>query len=196
MSVHAAAAAGGPAGLSRRGPARNGPVWLLAAVLAALGLLPLVDIAVAQSVEARANGTLLNFFHVASAQAVDTSVIFFDGHLNVGYTVDAGCTATLLVIPFFLLTALLMVFSRVSVPRCLAALAAVTVVVFATNQLRLLLIAVLMRLWGPDTGYSRGHVFLGTVLSTVGVLVAVLAYVLIVTARRGTGRQPGTGHHE
>jgi hypothetical protein len=56
-------------------------------------------------------------------------------------------------------------------------------VIFLVNQLRLLVIAGSMLAWGFRTGYERSHVFLGTVLSTVGVIIGVIIFVWMLIGR-------------
>ena len=112
----------------------------------------------------------------------------------VGFTVTLACTAALLVVPFFLLGGALILTGRVSRVRALLALAITTVLVFAVNQLRLLVITGSMVHWGFQKGYDRSHIFLGTVVSTVGVVAGVVIFVwmLVMAPERKRARMTGS----
>lgn len=166
-------------------------VRLLAALVTGLGTLLVVKVGASQVVEAHLNAALMGLSHLGSAQAVRQVVIFPVAGQFVAYTVTAECTAALLAAPFFFVTALLLAASRLPVRRCLVALAVVTIGVLVANQARLLVIAGAMQLWGAKVGYERGHVLLGTIVSTVGVLAAIFAYVrILVHGRSGTKTGP------
>lgn len=157
---------------------------VVAAALIGAGVLLVLFVHAGQLVEAQLNAGLLNGSHLASAEVVGASVLFLRGQEYAGYTVDAGCTATLLVVPFFFLTSGLLSFSRLSLRRCLVALSVVTVVIYGANQGRLLLIAAAMRISGGRSGFELAHVFLGTVVSTFGVLIGLVLFVLVLTGWR------------
>jgi len=166
-------------------PIRSTTVRAISVLLVVAGLLLVTFVRYGQMAEAQLNGALLNALNIASAEVYGTAVVFLPPvEAYVGYRVDAGCTATLLVIPFFFLTAGLLSFSRLSPRRCLAALGIVIVLIYAANQARMLLIAGLMRLLGGERGYEASHVFLGTVVSTLGVLVAIVVFVAVLTGWR------------
>jgi exosortase/archaeosortase family protein len=157
----------------------------------ALGaVLLVVGQSVIRPLEARVSAQAIRITQVAPARPQGTAVIFPLNARYVGFDITAGCTAALLVIPFFLLAAGLVVTRRTSVARGVSTLAAVAVALFTVNQARLLVVALSMRLWGFDRGYEVSHVFLGTVVSTLGVLAGVLLYVRSVVAnpaRAGVG---------
>ncbi len=124
-----------------------------------------------------------------------SNVLFFAKHRYVGFALDAGCSAAFLVAPFFLLGAGLLLTGRVSVRRAIASTAVAVALVFAANQARLAVIAFAIRGWGLERGYERSHVFLGTVVSTVGVLIGVLLFVYFAghASRSRPGRGSGRG---
>lgn len=162
-------------------------VQLTSALLVVAGLLLVTFVRYGQMAEAQLNGALLNALRIAPAEVYGAAVVFLQGQKYSGFTVAAGCTATLLVVPFFFLTAGLLTFSRLSPRRCLAALGIVTALVYAANQARLLLIAAVMRLLGGERGFEVSHVFLGTIVSTLGVLFAIVAFVAILVGWRPAG---------
>lgn len=48
------------------------------------------------------------------------------------------------------------------------------------NQARLFVVAASMRVWGFRSGYERSHIFLGTILSTIGALAGLVLFVWLV----------------
>jgi len=172
-------------------PIRGTTLRAISVLLIVAGLLLVTFVHYGQMAEAQLNGALLNALGIAPAEVYGAAVVFLQGQKYSGFTVAAGCTATLLVVPFFFLTAGLLTFSRLSPRRCLAALGIVTVLVYAANQARMLLIAAVMRLLGGERGYEVSHVFLGTVVSTLGVLVAIVVFVaVLVDWRPSRSRSP------
>ena len=146
-------------------------------------LLVLAQAAI-RPLEARISALVIDISQVAPARSLGSAVLFPLGSRYVGFNINAGCTAALLVTPFFLLAAGLVLSRRTSVTRGLTTLATVVLALFVANQARLLVVALSMRLWGFETGYEVSHVFLGTVVSTLGVLGGVLLYVRIIVHSR------------
>ncbi|MDQ1427833.1 MAG: hypothetical protein QOK39_1309 [Acidimicrobiaceae bacterium] len=133
--------------------------------------------------EAWVTAWILRVFHLRPASALGANVVFPLHGQWVGIELSVACTAALLMVPFFAVAGLLMLARRVDSRRALTALAVVSVVIFLVNQLRLLVIAGSMLAWGFRTGYERSHVFLGTVLSTVGVIIGVIIFVWMLIGR-------------
>jgi exosortase/archaeosortase family protein len=142
-------------------------------------------------VEASVTASVLRLFHLRPADSLGTNVVFPLHGRWVGFSLTIACTAALLMVPFFLVAGLLLLARRVDSRRALIALSVATVVIFTVNQLRLLVIAGSMLAWGFQTGYERSHIFLGTVLSTIGVIVGVIIFVWMLIGRPG---QPPIGH--
>jgi exosortase/archaeosortase family protein len=160
-----------------------------AAVVAGVGLAILLTESHMRQIEAAASAFVLRLTHVAgTAHPTGSAVVFNQGPHWVGYSIAAGCTAALLIAPFFFVSAGLLLSRRVSLSRGLIALVVVTVLVWAVNQLRLLLIAASMQLWGFRTGYNRSHVLAGGVLSTFGVAIGVVIFVLLMIRERPSAR--------
>jgi exosortase/archaeosortase family protein len=157
-----------------------------AVALAVLAVVLLVLQQAVRRVEATFSAGFLRVLHVRPAKSIGTSVVFpLHGHW-VGYSLSVGCSAALLIIPFVLISAGLVASRRVPIGRCLESLAAVTLILFFVNQLRFLVIAASMVLWGYRTGYERSHVFFGTALSTIGVVAGVIVFVFMLS---GGGRR-------
>jgi exosortase/archaeosortase family protein len=85
-------------------------------------------------------------------------------------------------IPFGLIAGGLLLGGRLTVRRGLVTVASVILLVFAVNQLRIGIVAVSMRTWGLQTGYERSHVLLGSLISTFGVAVGVVIFLISVSA--------------
>jgi exosortase/archaeosortase family protein len=160
---------------------------LIAPLVAGAGILLLISESHVRHLEAGAAAGILRLTALGHAHAVGSSVIFPHHQLWIGYTVAASCTAALLIAPFFLIAALLILSGRVRIGSGLLALAAVTVIVWLVNQLRLLVIGASMRLWGFQTGYSRSHVLAGGVVSTLGVALGIAAFVALMLHERSPG---------
>jgi hypothetical protein len=151
-----------------------------------------VDVLVGQSRirtwEAAGAARIGSWFGVIRAESLGNSVVFPLGGRWVGYSLTTGCTVALLVSPFFfLLAAVMLAGPRISIGRALFTLVTICVLLVTVNQLRMLAVAGSMRIWGFKTGYERGHVLLGTVVSTVGLVGALLVFLLVLT--RGGGRR-------
>jgi hypothetical protein len=156
-------------------------------VAAGLAVVAIAVLALQQIVrrsEASFSAGLLRILHVRPAQSIGISVVFpLKGHF-VGYTLSVGCSAALLIIPFMLVSAGLLGSRRVSMTRCLQSLAVVAAILFIVNQLRFLVIAASMVLWGYRIGYERSHIFFGTLLSTVGVVAGVIVFFFMLGGDR------------
>jgi hypothetical protein len=159
---------------------------MAAGVLAVVAIAMLVMQQVVRRVEATLSAGVLRVLHIRSAESLGVSVVFpLRGHF-VGYTLSVGCSAALLIIPFVLVSAGLLGTGRVPLRRCLQSLGMVTVILIVVNQMRFLVIAASMVLWGFRVGYERSHVFFGTLLSTVGVVAGVIVFIFMLG---GEGRR-------
>jgi exosortase/archaeosortase family protein len=167
---------------------------IAAAVIALGGVALLLTEGHMRALEANVAAIALRLTAVTHARPTGSTVAFVQGHHWVGYSIAAGCTAALLIAPFFFISAGLLLSRRVSIRRGLFALIVTSVLVWIVNQLRLLLIGESMRIWGSRTGYDRSHVLAGGVLSTFGVAVGVAIFVGLMVRDRP---RPGAGgtHH-
>ena len=136
--------------------------------------------------EALISATIVRFLRIFPADSLGTAIVFPAEGRYVGFTVSPSCTAALLIVPFALLTALLLLAGRVQPRRAGATVALFAVVLILVNQLRLLVITLSVRGWGFETGFARSHVLLGTVVSTVGVAGGLLLFLRMVVP---TGRR-------
>jgi len=170
-------------GAGRSVPRHAGIAALAAA--AAAGLL--VGQEQVRRVEAAACATLLRVLQIAPAESIGTAVTFPAKGRYVGFTVAAGCTAALLIVPFIVVAGVLVLAGRVRPGRAAATVVAFAAVVSVINQARLVVIAVSMRAWGYPAGFDRSHVLLGTIVSTVGVSGGLLLFLrMVVPPRTGS----------
>ncbi|SCX39150.1 exosortase/archaeosortase family protein [Klenkia marina] len=162
-------------GLVRPGMVAGGVVTLV---------LMLVGAGRLQQLEAAATVPLARLIGLEDARQVGRSVLFTVAGQPTGVDITIGCTAAFLLLPFVAATTVLLAVRRIPAPRAFASLAAAVVVVLAVNQARVLAIIAGMEAWGPEDGYGRTHVLVGTAVSTVGVVAAGSCFLLVLL--RGT----------
>jgi exosortase/archaeosortase family protein len=117
---------------------------------------------------------------VMNSSHVGTAVIFpVDGRL-VGISFSVGCSVGP-VLALFLLASAVVTWVRPLPLRSVAigVLALVAVFVVA-NQLRIGVIVASMHLWGFHRGYDLSHVFLGSTITTLGFVLAVILFVKLL----------------
>lgn len=129
-------------------------------------------------VEAWFSAGFINAVRLAPTEQAGTSVFFPAKTLLIDFDITTACTAALLISPFCLLAAGLLVSGRMSVRRSLGTLAGTALAIFAVNQVRFLVIALSLRLWGYPKGYEVSHIFIGTIVSTLGILGGLVVFVL------------------
>jgi exosortase/archaeosortase family protein len=162
-------------GLVRPGMVAGGVVTLL---------LMLVEAGRLQQLEAAASVPLARLIGLSDARQVGRSVLFTVDGQATGIDITVGCTAAFLLLPFVVATTVLLAVRRIPAVRAFASLATAVVVVLAVNQARVLAIIAGMSAWGPEDGYGRTHVLVGTAVSTLGVVAAGTCYLLVLL--RGT----------
>lgn len=170
---------------SRGAPVNAG----FAAAMVGLGAAAVIGQEQVRRTEAMGSAGLLSLLRVAPAASLGTAVTFPAKGRYVGFTIAPGCTAALLVVPFFLVAGVLLLAGRVQPGRATATVATFTLLVSVVNQLRLLVIAVSMRVWGFPAGFDRSHVLLGTLVSTIGVVAGLLLFLRMVLPSPGSGRR-------
>lgn len=139
--------------------------------------------------EARLSAWAIRGAGLVTARPLGTAVIFPLGHRFAGYSLSPGCTAAFLVAPFFFLFGGAVALApRLPVRRALLALVVVAGIIFVVNQARLVVIAAAIEAWGFQLGYERSHIFLGTVVSTLGLVFGLVAFAF--TAGIGLPNRP------
>ena len=69
----------------------------------------------------------------------------------------------------------------------MATIAVLASVVIVINQLRLLVIAVALLVWGYPLRYERSHILMGSFVSTIGVAGGLLLFLRMAVPRRRSG---------
>jgi exosortase/archaeosortase family protein len=158
------------------------PVLAVLTLLA--GVLLMIQESTFRDVEAATSAGIIDRLGLENAHSIGSAVVFGVPDQQVGYALTLGCTAALLSLPLFAMTAGLLVVRRIPVRSAILALAAGCTLLFVTNQVRLAAIALGMQAWGAESGYARTHILAGAFVSVIGSLMAVVLYlkVLIVTA--------------
>ncbi|GAA0306817.1 hypothetical protein [Kineococcus aurantiacus] len=159
-----------------------GPVRcaLTAGLLVATVVLLTHDRAVRHA-EACASALLVRTAWDSGARCVADNTLYRVDGLLVGHTVTIGCSAVVLLVPFVAVAALLLPVRRMPAVVTLGALGFAALVVAAVNQLRLLTIASGIHLWGLERGYGATHVLGGSVVSTVGIVLGGLTFLVLLT---------------
>ncbi|KQS68548.1 hypothetical protein [Modestobacter sp. Leaf380] len=177
---------------------RTPDVGLVRPGMIAGGVLTLVAMLVGssrlQALEAAAAVPLARAIGLEDARQVGRSVLFTVDGQPTGIDVTVGCTAAFLLLPFVVITTVLLAVRRIPVLRAMSALVAAVLVVLAVNQARMLAITAGMATWGPEVGYARTHVLVGTAVSTLGVVLAGTAYLVVLL--HGTYPSPAVDPQE
>lgn len=165
----------------------------LAAAAVAVTVLLVVGQEQVRRLEALGSAALLRLLNIAPADSIGTAVTFQAKDRFAGFTVAPGCTAALLIAPFFLAAGLLLLSGRVRPGRAVATVTVFAVVVALVNQMRFAVIAVSMRSWGYPAGFERSHVLLGSLVSTLGVAGGLLLFLRMVVPRREREQRSADG---
>lgn len=157
---------------------------LIGVIPAVVGVVLVVENGTYRAFEASMQTLVVRGLGIGTVTALGSDVILRSHGAFYALTVAPACSAALLTAPFCFVTAALIAVGRVNPRRGFLALAGVGSFLFVVNQARILIIYLSIRLWGFTTGYGRGHILLGTALSTVGVMVALAAFVFILASGR------------
>lgn len=124
------------------------------------------------------------------AVSSDTLVWFARGTPRVfGLNLTTECTSALLLIPLLVMVGSFAIFTRLNLLRQLGALLAGAALMLAVNAVRVAGIAWATWKWGRQTGYGYSHVFVGSAVSLVGFVAAMLiALWILVSGERSAGR--------
>ncbi|GAA5198587.1 exosortase P [Rugosimonospora acidiphila] len=96
---------------------------------------------------------------------------------SIGLQITPQCTSAFLIAPMVLTGAALLWLRPRQYKRVLIGLAVTVVLLFATNQLRIVGLAALIDGVGFKTGYYWGHTILGSMVSVVGGGASLLTFV-------------------
>jgi exosortase/archaeosortase family protein len=170
--------------------ARTVTALVAGAVVVATIIFKVRDIA---RTEAVVSSWLIRFTGLADSRTVGTAVIYQLGHRWVGFAITGGCSVALLMIPPFILTSVLISLQRVSWVRGVVAVVGSVVLLAFVNQVRLFIIASAMQWWGFKTGYERSHVLIGSGITTIGIALVTIIFLIAITRQPGrrAPRNPG-----
>lgn len=141
-----------------------------------------------QALEAAVTAWSARMIGLDDAYQLGRSVLFTVDGQATGIDITVGCTAAFLLLPFVAATTVLLAVRRIPAVRAFTSLATAVLLILAVNQARMLAIAAGMAHWGPEVGYARTHVLVGTAVSTVGLVLAGTCYLLVLL--RGTYQTP------
>ncbi|MFK4299739.1 exosortase/archaeosortase family protein [Arthrobacter sp. GAS37] len=174
--------------------------WLLGLGLLAGVAFLFVNATEFRTTEARVLASWLNPLINGGVRPHDTHfLVYLPGHQLIAFDITMECTALLLVSPLAVVSALMLMFTRVGSLRAICAFAVSAIVTFVINQLRLGLIAWTTQTWGMDFGYAIGHRFIGSLIALAAFALGFLILLWITLkpnkrskARRSAGhrRQP------
>jgi exosortase/archaeosortase family protein len=119
-----------------------------------------------------------------TTQWVDTRVFFPDKGRIAGINVTAGCSVGPVLGVFLICAGAVCAFRPFPARRVTLAAVQLVAVFALANQLRLVAIVLSMRHWGFQRGYDFSHVFLGSVITTVGFVVGAALFVRLLLLRR------------
>lgn len=157
------------------------PPSLAAVLMVVAGVGVAVDQVRVRALEAWLSAGLAKGLDVVQAEPFGSAVVFpLDGR-QVGFSITPGCSVAFLLPFFFVVAAALLAFERITPRRSVVTIVAVSAVLFAVNQVRLLIVSASMQGWGFETGYERSHILLGTLASTIGVVLGVFLFLYLVT---------------
>ena len=106
-----------------------------------------------------------------------------------GLDITPDCSSALLIVPLCGLGMLLLIPRRLAVSRISKALIVASVVLVSGNLLRIGVIAIAVRLGGLGAGYQLGHLILGSIVSIVGIAIALTLLTVILVRRGRSGRR-------
>jgi exosortase/archaeosortase family protein len=159
---------------------------MAAAAAAAISAIVLKEAMPVRIFEAWVSGRILPLATgISAGSTVGAPIVWFaDGpHRYMGLLITADCTIDTLIVPFTAVTAWV-AWHRVRLMRPLTGLAVAVGLLFAVNQLRLLLIVVLTVRYGLTDGFYWGHTLIGSLMTVFGVVLIFAIYALIALRRK------------
>nr|WP_232328521.1 exosortase P [Kibdelosporangium sp. MJ126-NF4]CEL23064.1 hypothetical protein [Kibdelosporangium sp. MJ126-NF4]CTQ90202.1 hypothetical protein [Kibdelosporangium sp. MJ126-NF4] len=111
-----------------------------------------------------------------------------------GLTMTPECTSAFLILPLFVVAAVLVLLRPPITGRVLRSLGLAALILFVVNQLRILALAGLVDWLGTDRGYYWGHTLMGSVISIIGGAAALVLFVWLATKQKtpAPARRAGT----
>ncbi|MFE4198062.1 archaeosortase/exosortase family protein [Paenarthrobacter sp. NPDC056912] len=155
--------------------------WSVALLLVGALVCIFSDEAAFRTTEAHVLATWLNpLISGGVTHATTYFLVYLPGSELIAFNITMECTALLLLAPLAIVSALMLMFTRIGLVRVLAALAISGSLTFLINQLRLALIAWTTQTWGMDFGYEIGHRFIGSVIALFSFALGFLVLLWMV----------------
>ncbi|GIH23268.1 hypothetical protein Aph01nite_15780 [Acrocarpospora phusangensis] len=104
-----------------------------------------------------------------------------------GLQITPECTSAFLMVPLVIVTGLLIWLRRQGSFWPLLGLAVASLLLLATNQVRIVAVVLLIKGMGFSSGYYWGHTIVGSVISIFGIGLSLISYALLAI-RSGRGR--------
>lgn len=143
--------------------------------------------------EAWLNARLVRWVGLADTSSIGAAVVFPLDQRWVGFMVTTGCSVAVLLIPPFVLAALLVGFRRLNLTRALFSVLAAVVLLVTINQVRLGAVVAAMQAWGFEEGYQRSHVLIGSAITMIGLIVITILFAIMVGRNTRTRRSAHAG---
>ena len=155
-----------------------------------VGALTAVFLRELRFAEASGASTLAGLLGIHPGRLNATVWVQTPDHWPAGINIVNGCSVGLLIIPLALVTGLMLVTGRVRTRSAVGAFLAVAFLVTALNQIRYVITLFAIHRWGFEEGYGQTHVLVGSLVSSVGIVLAT-ATMTIVLLRMSDGDRRG-----
>jgi exosortase/archaeosortase family protein len=164
----------------------------LAICLAAVGVLVVIAQTPFRGFEATMASLFARAFFFVPSSAEPAVAVFFGYHQPTGtiaIQVTLECSAVLILAALSLLGAAVLLIRSVSTMTALAAWMASCAVLVLFNELRLAFLAAAFHWWGLAAGFERAHIFYGSVISVIGMVLSLVVFMAVLSlSSRGKAR--------
>jgi exosortase/archaeosortase family protein len=143
-----------------------------------------------RNLEAAIAATLLGGGGTPAFAAPRTATVWFGlGQTGAyGLEITPECSAAFLIAPFPLIGAVMLWRRRLSLTRVAVGVGLTALLLMLGNQLRVGLIAYLIRVLGMETGYEWGHLVLGSLLSIGFIAGSIALLIWVLSSGAGSRR--------
>jgi exosortase/archaeosortase family protein len=155
------------------------------AVLAAAVVLVFIERAY-RVLEVQISGLILSVITRSGVEVVsERETVYFglSGATPLGLRMTPECSSVFMLLPLFLVTAVMLWFRPINARRLFLSLAVSALAVVLVNQLRVLAIVGLVNWLGVDDGYYWGHTLLGSMVSVFGGAITLVLFVWLSTRK-------------
>lgn len=156
----------------------------LAVILVAVGVLLVLDQEPFRGFEATLAALFARAFLLVPSSAESAEAVFFGYHQpsgTIAIQVTLECSAVLILAALSLLGAAVLLIRSVSTIAALSAWVAGCGVMVLFNVLRLAFLAAAFHWWGLAAGFERAHIFYGSVISVVGMVLSLVVFTTVLS---------------